>query len=49
MAKVSFTVLAITPLAKTEAVQAVLLTAGIVARSVLALVGYIFDGMEVKP
>lgn len=49
MAKVSFTVLVVTPLAKPEAVQVVSLAVGVVAGFVLALVGYLFDGMEVKP
>jgi len=49
MAKVSFAVQVFTPLTKPEAVQLASLTAGITAGFVLALVGYIFDGMEVRP
>lgn len=48
MAKVAFAVQVVTPLAKPEAIQTVSLAVGIIAGFVLALVGYVFDGMEVR-
>ncbi len=48
MAKIAFAVLVLTPLTKPEAVQRVSMAVGVIAGSVLAFVGYLFDGMEVK-
>lgn len=48
MAKVSFAVQVITPLAKPEALQVFSLAVGIVAGFVLALVGFLCDAMEVQ-
>ena len=48
MAKVSFAVQVLTPLAKPEALQAFSLTTGFGAGFILAFVGYLLDGMEVR-
>jgi hypothetical protein len=49
MAKVAFAVQVLTPLAKPEALRFYSLAVGFVAGLTLALVGYLFDGVEVKP
>lgn len=48
MAKVSFAIQVLTPLAKPEAVHVASLVVGFVAGFILALVGYLLDGMEVQ-
>jgi len=48
MAKVSFAVQVLTPLAKPEALQGFSLAVGFTAGFMLALTGYLLDGMEVQ-